>query len=112
MSTPPEMLYPELLAPFDLHAIMPDGHRLDHSEGASKPLRSQPELQPRGAKIVWAHRAEIAGNATLAARASRRIWPMSISRFCALPLPWPKPARCRRAMPICMSMRSPVSRST
>ena len=31
MSTPPEMLYPELLAPFDTHAIMRDGRRLDHA---------------------------------------------------------------------------------
>src|SRR6516162_10339246 len=51
MSTPPEMLYPELLAPFDMHAIMRDGQRLDHAEAASKPLRSRPESQPRGAKV-------------------------------------------------------------
>src|SRR5262244_3766099 len=51
MSTPPEMLYPELLAPFDMHAIMRDGRRLDHAEAASKPLRSRPEPQPRGAKV-------------------------------------------------------------
>jgi len=25
MNTPPAMLYPELLAPFDMHAIMRDG---------------------------------------------------------------------------------------
>ena len=51
MNTPPAMLYPELLAPFDMHAIMRDGQRLDHAEGASKPLRSRPEPQPRGAKV-------------------------------------------------------------
>jgi len=51
MSTPPEMLYPELLAPFDMHAIMRDGQRLDHAEAVSKPLRSRPEPQPRGAKV-------------------------------------------------------------
>ena len=56
MSTPPEMLYPEmlypeLLAPFDMHAIMRDGRRLDHAEAASKPLRSRPEPQPRGAQV-------------------------------------------------------------
>ena len=51
MSSPPAMLYPELLAPFDLHVITRDGHRLDHAEGASKPLHSRPEPQPRGAKI-------------------------------------------------------------
>src|SRR5499433_1904192 len=51
MSTPPEMLYPELLAPFDMHAIMRDGRRLEHAEAASKPLRSRPEPQPRGATV-------------------------------------------------------------
>ena len=48
---PPEMLYPELLAPFDMHSIMRNGQRLDHAEAASKPLRSRPEPQPRGAKV-------------------------------------------------------------
>jgi L-lactate dehydrogenase complex protein LldF len=51
MNTPSAMLHPELLAPFDLHAITRDGHRLDHAEGASKPLHSHPEPQPRGAKV-------------------------------------------------------------
>ena len=37
------MLYPELLDPSDPHAIVRDGRRLDHAEGASKPLRSRPE---------------------------------------------------------------------
>ena len=32
-------------------AIIRDGRRLDHAEGASKPLRSRPEPQPRGAKV-------------------------------------------------------------
>ena len=45
------MLHPELLAADDAHAIYRDGHRLDHAEAASKPLRSRPEPQPRGAKI-------------------------------------------------------------
>ena len=34
----------------DADAIVRDGRRLDHAEGASKPLRSRPEPQPRGAK--------------------------------------------------------------
>jgi L-lactate dehydrogenase complex protein LldF len=45
------MLHPELLADSDRQAIVRDGHRLDHAEGASKPLRSRPEPQPRGAKV-------------------------------------------------------------
>ena len=44
-------LHPELLAGDDRDAIYRDGHRLDHAEGASKPLRAQPEPQPRGAKV-------------------------------------------------------------
>jgi L-lactate dehydrogenase complex protein LldF len=51
MSERHPMLYPELLAPFDTEAIVRGGRRLDHAEGASKPLRSQPEPQPRGAKV-------------------------------------------------------------
>src|SRR5437868_9013740 len=51
MSTPPAMLHPELLAQHDGSSIIRDGHRLDHAEAASKPLQSQPETQPRGAKI-------------------------------------------------------------
>jgi L-lactate dehydrogenase complex protein LldF len=51
MNTPPAILHPELLAPFDTQAITRDGRRLDHAEGASKPLQSRPELQPRGAKV-------------------------------------------------------------
>jgi L-lactate dehydrogenase complex protein LldF len=51
MSTPPAMLHPELLAQDDAHAIVRNGRRLDHAEGASKPLRSRPEPQPRGAKV-------------------------------------------------------------
>lgn len=57
MSTHPEqsnddgaMLHPELVA-HDDDAILRDGRRLDHAEAASKPLRSRPEKQPRGAKI-------------------------------------------------------------
>ena len=51
MSIPPAMLHPELLAPDDTYGILRDGRRLDHAEGASKPLRSRPEPQPRGAKV-------------------------------------------------------------
>jgi L-lactate dehydrogenase complex protein LldF len=57
MSTPPEpddsggMLHPELRAEHDPNSIMRDGHRLDHAEGTSKPLRVRPEPQPRGAKV-------------------------------------------------------------
>lgn len=51
MSIPRAMLHPELLASDDTETIIRDGHRLDHAEGASKPLRSQPEPQPRGAKV-------------------------------------------------------------
>ena len=45
------MLHPELLAAADPDAILRNGSRLDHAEGASKPLRSTPEPQPRGAKV-------------------------------------------------------------
>lgn len=45
------MLHPEVLAHEDPYAIYRNGQRLDHAEGASKPLRARPETQPRGAKI-------------------------------------------------------------
>ena len=45
------MLHPELRAEHDPDAIIRDGRRLDHAEGASKPLRPAPEPQPRGAKV-------------------------------------------------------------
>src|ERR1700741_2319025 len=58
MSTAPEridsgnaMLHPALRAEDDPDAIIRDGRRLDHAEGASKPLRPAPEPQPRGVKI-------------------------------------------------------------
>src|ERR1700742_5071729 len=58
MTTAPEpvdsggtMLHPELRAEHDPDAIVRDGRRLDHAEGASKPLRARPEPQPRGAKV-------------------------------------------------------------
>ena len=51
MNTPPAMLHPELLAPDGGDTIVRDGRRLDHAEAASKPLRSRPEPQPRGAKV-------------------------------------------------------------
>ena len=51
MSTQEPMLHPELLSPAPNEGIMRDGRRLDHAEAASKPLRSRPEPQPRGAKV-------------------------------------------------------------
>ncbi|MBV8145055.1 MAG: 4Fe-4S ferredoxin, partial [Gammaproteobacteria bacterium] len=45
------MLHPELKAADDSDSIIRDGRRLDHAEGASKPLRVPPEDQPRGARI-------------------------------------------------------------
>jgi L-lactate dehydrogenase complex protein LldF len=51
MNSPPAMLHPELLAPDGGDSIVRDGRRLHHAEGASKPLRSRPERQPRGAKV-------------------------------------------------------------
>jgi L-lactate dehydrogenase complex protein LldF len=51
MSDPQGMLHPELLARDDRDAIHRGGHRLDHAEGASKPLHAQPEPQPRGARV-------------------------------------------------------------
>ena len=45
------MLHPELKAPNDPDAIVRSGRRLDHAEGTSRPLRAQPEQQPRGAKV-------------------------------------------------------------
>jgi L-lactate dehydrogenase complex protein LldF len=45
------MLHPELLAQDDPDGVVRDRRRLDHAEGASKPLRSRPEQQPRGAKV-------------------------------------------------------------
>jgi L-lactate dehydrogenase complex protein LldF len=45
------MLHPELRAEDDPDAIIRGGRRLDHAEGAAKPLRSRPEPQPRGAKV-------------------------------------------------------------
>ena len=50
MNTPPTLLHSELLDP-DMPGITRDGHHLDHAEAASKPLRSRPEPQPRGAKV-------------------------------------------------------------
>src|SRR5579864_3463402 len=45
------MLHPELLAREDRDGIYRRGRRLDHAEGTSRPLQSQPEKQPRGARI-------------------------------------------------------------
>src|SRR5260221_8976777 len=60
------MLHPELRAEDDPHAIIRSGHRLDHAEGASKPLQpKQPEKQPRGATI---HGARPVDQAEAAAR--------------------------------------------
>jgi len=46
-----DLLYPELRAPDEADAIARRGQRLDHAEGASIPLKSHPEPQPRGAKV-------------------------------------------------------------
>jgi L-lactate dehydrogenase complex protein LldF len=46
-----DMLHPEMQDRDDPDAVYRGSHRLDHAEGASKPLRSQPEAQPRGARI-------------------------------------------------------------
>jgi L-lactate dehydrogenase complex protein LldF len=51
MSDPHGILHPELLAHDDHDSLYRDGHRLDHAEGASKPLRARPEPQPRGARV-------------------------------------------------------------
>ena len=45
------LLHVELLDHTDADAMVRNGRRLDHAEAASKPLRSQPEPQPRGAEI-------------------------------------------------------------
>jgi len=45
-----EMLHPELQARVDADGVYRAGRRLDHAEATSKPLRSQPEKQPHGAK--------------------------------------------------------------
>ena len=46
-----EMLHPELQARVDADGVYRAGRRLDHAEATSKPLRSQPEKQPHGAKV-------------------------------------------------------------
>jgi L-lactate dehydrogenase complex protein LldF len=51
MSDPLKTLHPELLAPDDPDAIVRNGRRLDHAEGASIALHPAPEPQPRGAKV-------------------------------------------------------------
>src|ERR1700733_13695116 len=51
MSEPQGMLHPELLASEDRVAISRQDHRPEHTKGSSKPLRAQPEPQPRGAKV-------------------------------------------------------------
>src|SRR5271168_5041651 len=51
MDSEASMLHPELLSDHDHEAIYRGERRLDHAEGSSKPLRSPPEKQPRGAKI-------------------------------------------------------------
>jgi L-lactate dehydrogenase complex protein LldF len=46
------ILHRDLLAPHPGEGAQRDGKRLDHAEGASKPLRArQPEAEPRGAKV-------------------------------------------------------------
>lgn len=62
---PGVMLHPELRAGVDADSVVRDGRRLDHAEATSKPLRSRPEPQPRGAKI---HRRRPVDQAEAAAR--------------------------------------------
>src|SRR4029077_2225377 len=45
------MLHPELRADRDEAPMAPNGQRLDHAEGASKPLRVRSEKQRRGERI-------------------------------------------------------------
>ena len=46
------MLHEDLAAPDSTEGAHRDGHRLDHAEGSSKPMRSKTrEPQPRGAVI-------------------------------------------------------------
>jgi L-lactate dehydrogenase complex protein LldF len=56
---PPEpsgrMLNPELAAAHD-EGVVKDGRRLEHAEGASRPIRAPAEPQPRGARIHGNHR--------------------------------------------------------
>src|SRR5262249_29178648 len=47
----PQSLDPNLISKGDPDGIYHHGQRLDHAEAASKPLRTRPERQPRGAKI-------------------------------------------------------------
>jgi L-lactate dehydrogenase complex protein LldF len=58
MTPPPDrtdrdaLLHPELAAPDDESARSPEGRRLDHGAGVSRPLRpEEDEPQPRGAKL-------------------------------------------------------------
>jgi L-lactate dehydrogenase complex protein LldF len=51
MNTLLEILHPELLTEDGADSIVHDGHRLDHAEAATKPLRSRPEPQPGSAKV-------------------------------------------------------------
>jgi L-lactate dehydrogenase complex protein LldF len=62
---PGAMLYPELRGGDEVDSVVRDGRRLDHAEATSKPLRSRPEPQPRGAKI---HRRRPIDQAEAAAR--------------------------------------------
>ena len=57
MSRPQEpdrhrMIHPDLTVPDDEAPRSPDGHRLEHGAGTSRPLRPKPhEPQPRGARV-------------------------------------------------------------
>ncbi|MGE8131456.1 lactate utilization protein B [Methylobacterium sp. NPDC080182] len=57
MSRPQEMdrhrmIHPDLAAPDDEAPRSPDGHRLEHGAGTSRPLRPKPhEPEPRGAQV-------------------------------------------------------------
>jgi L-lactate dehydrogenase complex protein LldF len=47
----PPLLHPEMDTDHDPDAIAHNGRRLDHAEGSSRPLKTAPEPEPRGATI-------------------------------------------------------------
>ena len=56
MSYTTPMLHPELRSLEPAEGVSREGHRLDHAEGASRPLSSKtPEVEPRGATIRGDH---------------------------------------------------------
>jgi hypothetical protein len=66
------MLYPELLAPFDMQTIMRDGRRLEHAEGASKPLQSGHPLKQVPIHMAVNMQSQALLNDPLRKRAIRR----------------------------------------